>query len=195
MTNGRTRTNLALVLLVCSGLTARARGEDVAPAGARQCGVELDLLPLALSAADGEMGGSLQLWAGRGRSRLRVVGARIHFPDGMTDEPFRDRETTAVAAIWDRSVRPGFRGPWVALGAEAWWNEIGSTAGPERASWNEWRATAGAGWVFRAWRGLTLNPWGGVHVRLNDPEVVLHGRAYVPARLQAEVSLKLGWTF
>jgi hypothetical protein len=190
----RAMRSAVAVLLVLSGLATRARGEDIAAAAGKR-GVEVDLLPVALSAADGELGGSLQVWAGRGRSRLRVLGACIHFPDGMTDEPFRDRETTAVAVIWDRFFRPRFHGPWVAAGAEAWWNEIGSNAGPQRADWTEWVATAGAGWVFPVWRGLTVNPWGAVHVRLNDPDVVLYGRAYEPARLQAEISLKVGWTF
>ena len=45
------------------------------------------------------------------------------------------------------------------------------------------------------WRGLTLNPWGAAHVRLNDPDIVLYGEAYEPNRFQAELSLKVGWTF
>jgi hypothetical protein len=186
----------AVVLAACAAHAVTARAADASPSEARwRFGVEVDLLPIVLSAAAGEPGLSLQLWAGRGRQRLRAVGALIHFPDRLTDEPFRDRETTVLALIYDRFFRDRFQGPWLGAGAEAWQSEIGSAAGPDRAEWTEWVATAGGGWVFSVWRGLTLNPWGAAHVRLNDPEVALHGEAYHPPRLLAEVSLKVGWAF
>lgn len=88
-------------------------------------GVEVDLLPTAASALDGEPGGALQFWAGDGRNRFRLVGAWMHYPDSLTSSPFEDRRNATVALLYDRFFQDGFRGPWVAIGAEFWWSSIG----------------------------------------------------------------------
>jgi hypothetical protein len=158
-------------------------------------GVEVDLLPTVASAIDGELGGSLQVWAGRGRNRLRLVGAALHYPDGLTDAPFADRQSTVAALLYDRFFQDGFRGPWVAVGLEYWWSSIGLEAGGARGTWSTPVATAGAGWVFPVWRGLYLNPWGAVHLPFDTGAVQVGGATYQPRAVEAEVSLKVGWSF
>jgi hypothetical protein len=185
----------ALVLAAVAVGPARAAGD--APAGAPLAvGVELDLLPVALSAIDGQVGGGANVWIGRDRVRLRAVGAYIAFPPGaLTPSGFEDRELTVAAGIVDVFLQPGFEGPWAGAGLERWWSRSGSPAGPGTASWSSWVATLGGGFVWKVWRGLYLNPWAAGHLLLSEPEVMLYGATWKPARLSAEVSLKLGWQF
>jgi hypothetical protein len=156
-------------------------------------GVEVDLLPIVASAAAGELGGSLQLWAGAGRNRLRVVGAHLHYPDAFVSSPFAAQESSVAAVLYDRFFRAGFTGPWVAAGAEYWWSRIGLESGGARSGSTTPVLTAGAGWVFPAWRGLYLNPWGAVHASLDTSPVAVGGERFHPRALAAELSLKVGW--
>ena len=148
-----------------------------------------------LSAVGGEAGGALQLWGGRGRDRLRLVGAHLAFPDALTAAPFRDRRLTVVALLYDRFFANGFHGPWVGGGLEAWWNRIASDRGPGTEDWRTGVATLGGGWVLPVWRGLYLNPWAAIHVPLARPRIELYGERFDPGAVAAELSLKLGWMF
>jgi len=194
MTVHETRSRLfPLRLVAAAALLAGATpasAVDLRPDGA---GVEVDLLPVAASALAREAGGSLQAWAGVGRNRLRLVGAHLHHPNGLTAAPFADRSTTVAALIYDRFFREGFAGPWVAAGAEYWWSEVGLRGGAARGSWSTPVATVGAGWVFPMWKGLYLNPWAAAHVPFSTRSVTVGTESYGPRALEAEVSLKLGW--
>jgi len=186
------------VLLVATAARAEgaaAEGGDVTPSDRTAIGLEVDLLPTVTSAIDGEPGGALQVWAGIGRNRLRLVGARLHYPDGLTSAPFADQRSTVVAFLYDRFFMDGFRGPWAAVGFEYWWSSVGLRAGTERGTWSTPVATAGAGWVFPVWRGLYLNPWGAVHLPFDTVPVKVGGAGYEPRAVEAEVSLKVGWSF
>jgi hypothetical protein len=182
-----------VVAALAAALPARGAPDPLTDPRRDVVGVELDILPVAISAADGEVGGALQLWAGRGRSRVRLVTAILHFPDSLTDAPFRDRDLTVLALIYDRFFRDGFRGPWIGGGVEVWWTDIGTELGPERRERVNPVATLGAGWVFPIWRGLYLNPWAAGHVLLGNPDIELRGERFRPSRLEAELSLKIGW--
>ncbi|HEY6006010.1 MAG TPA: hypothetical protein VIV57_24230 [Anaeromyxobacter sp.] len=190
------RSPAALLLAVPLAFASTARaGSPPADAPARDAvGAEIDLLPAALSAADGEAGGAFQLWAGRGRNRLRLVTALVHFPDALTDAPFRDRDLTVAALICDRFFRDGFRGPWLGAGLELWWTGIGTELGPGRRERANPVATAGGGWVFPIWRGLYLNPWAAGHLVLGNREIRLPAATYRMRAVEGEVSLKVGWT-
>jgi hypothetical protein len=181
----------ALVYLAGTLVTARpAAALDLRPEAA---GIEMDLLPIVASAAAGEAGGALQLWAGNGRNRLRVVGAQLHYPEAVTPSPFADRSSTVVAVLYDRFFREGFQGPWVAAGLEYWWCRIGLAASAETGTWNTPVTTLGAGWVFPVWRGLYLNPWAAAHAPFDTGSVDVGGEPYHPRAVEAEVSLKIGW--
>jgi hypothetical protein len=166
----------------------------VLASGLDAVGVEVDLLPTVASAIDGELGGALQLWVRRGHDRVRLVGAYLHYPDALTAAPFADRQNTAVALIYDRLLKAEDRGPWIGAGLEYWWSSIGLRDGPDRGSWEGPVATAGAGWIFPVWRGLYLNPWGAVHVPLTGGTVAVGAERYEPKAIEAEVSLKIGWS-
>jgi hypothetical protein len=186
------RAALLLVIPLAVASTAGAEAPAVGPAH-DAVGLELDLLPTALSAAAGEAGGAFQLWAGCGRDRLRLVTALIHFPNGLTDAPFRDRELTVAALIWDRFFRDGFRGPWIGGGLELWWTGVGTELGPGRRERANPVATAGGGWVFPVWRGLYVNPWAAGHLVLGGRSIELPGANYRMRAVEGEVSLKVGW--
>jgi hypothetical protein len=172
----------------------RSKAEDLVPGGSRVAiGGEIDLLPVVLSAADGQLGGGVNVWIGRDRVRLRAVGTYIAFPPGaLTPSGFEDRQLTVAAGIVDVFFRPGFSGPWLGAGLEHWWNRIASPAGPGTASWSSGVVTLGAGYVWKFWRGVYLNPWGAGHLLLSRPEVTLYGVTWKPQALAGEVSLKIG---
>jgi len=178
-------------------LASRAAADDAgtAPdAGRLALGLEIDLLPTVVSAAAGEVGAGGNVWVGRDRLRLRMVGARMVFPDGFqTPAGFQGRELIVAAGIVDVFLLPRFAGPWIGAGLEHWWNRIGSTAGPDTAEWRSYVLTAGAGWSWKFWGDLYLNPWAAGHVLLSRPTVTLDGNTWKPAAVAWEVSLKLGW--
>ncbi len=186
----------ALLLLLALPLSLPARALAPPDSPVRDAvGAEVDLLPYALSAWDDEVGRGLQLWAGRDRNRVRLVTTVIHFPDALTASPFRDRDLTAMALVWDRFLRFGFRGPWVGAGAEVWWTDLGIDLGPARRERVNPVATVGAGWVFPVWRGLYLNPWAAGHVVLGNRTIEIAGERYRMRQVEGEVSLKIGWTY
>lgn len=158
-------------------------------------GAEVDLLPPVLSATQGALGASGQLWAGTGHFRLRLVGAHLRLPDSLAGVAagFHGQETTVAALLLDGFFLDRFEGPWLGAGFEFWWSSVGSTAGPLRASWNVPVLTAGGGYVFTIWGDLYLNPWAAVHWTTSPREVDLVGLMYSPRRFSAEVSLKVGW--
>jgi hypothetical protein len=185
------------VVLLASLLLGRARAADAPPPTSRAAfGAEVDLLPVVLSAVEGQLGGGINVWAGRDRVRLRAVGTYLAFPEGaLTPSGFQDRRLTVAAGIVDVFFQPGFSGPWLGTGLEYWWNEIASPAGPGTASWSSWVVTLGGGFVWKFWRGVYLNPWAAGHLLLSQPEVSLHGATWKPQRLTGEVSLKVGCQF
>jgi hypothetical protein len=187
---------LTAAFLTAIAAVAPAQAGEGATPEATAVGAEIDLLPTVLSAADGRLGGGANVWAGRGRVRLRAVGTFIAFPPGaLTPSGFEDRELVVAAGIVDVFLRPGFSGPWLGAGFERWWNRIGSPAGPDTASWTSWVATLGGGYVWKFWRGVYLNPWAAGHLLLSEPAVTLYGATWKPTRLSGELSLKIGWQF
>jgi hypothetical protein len=184
-------------LVLATIVHGQARGaDDAASAPRTAAGVEIDLLPIVLSAAAGRLGGGANVWVGRGHVRVRAVGTYVAFPPGaLTPSGFEDRELAVAAGIVDVFLRPELEGPWVGAGLERWWNRIASPAGPGTARWTSWVATLGGGYVWTVWRSLYLNPWAAGHLLLSEPEVNLHGATWKPAKLAGEVSLKVGWQF
>jgi len=185
----------ATLALACAALAA-----PVAAAGQGRkqvaSGLELDLLPVVLSAVDGEPGIGGSVWIGTDRMRLRAVGAAISFPPGtFTPSGFENRKLAVAAGIVDYFFRPRFAGPWIGAGFEYWWNRIGSPSGPDTADWSSWVFTVGGGYVWKIWGELYLNPWVGGHLLLSRPAVTLYGATWPPSLFSAEVSLKIGWSF
>jgi hypothetical protein len=83
----------------------------------------------------------------------------------------------------------------VGAGAEYWWSSVGHSGTAARSEWSSPVLTAGAGYVWRFWRGLYLNPWGAVHWTARGSTASIAGDEWTPRRVSAEVSLKVGWTF
>jgi hypothetical protein len=183
-----------LAAVLSAAVPARGAEDPLTDPFRHLVGGELDLLPVVISAADGELGAGFHLWGGRGLTRVRLVTAVVYFPDALTDAPFRDRELTAFGVLYDRFFRPGFRGPFVGGGAELWWTEVGTDLGPQRRERVNPVATLGAGWVYPVWRGLYLCPSATGHVLLGETEIELGGERLQSPRFVPEASLRIGWT-
>ena len=151
---------------------------------------ELDVLPYAT----GGWYGSLA-W-GAGTWRLRGVLAEVHPPEAFEPSGWGAGRTRAAALLVDHFLRPGFQGPWVGTGLECWQERMRRSDRPEAVTLQTLQATLGAGWVFRLGDQLTINPWLAVHGRVaGDSQAVTQNRICKPNPIQAEASLKLGWTW
>jgi hypothetical protein len=158
-------------------------------------GFNLDLLPTALSAANGRLGYAPQVWLGIGHARIRFVGAHLEPPNAFAFAPsgFRNFKTTAFASILDYTLGPHFDGVWLGSGFEIWQNSIEHDGVTGTARWTSTVFTVGAGYIWRFAGNFFLDPWVGAHVVLNPQTVSIGTSDYKPFPLQGELSLKLGW--
>jgi len=157
-------------------------------------GATVDLLPIALSASVGQLGASGQVWVGVDHVRLRLVGARIAFPDWLAGKDgFQDQRTLVGALLVDYVAGAHFDGWWLGTGFEFWHSSIGhADEGDMRVSWNTPVWTLGGGYIVPVRGNFYVEPWAAGHVALTDPAPAIDARTYHPERLNAEVSLKLG---
>ena len=158
-------------------------------------GLNLDLLPTVLSAANGKVGYAPQVWLAVDHARVRFVGAHLEPPDAFAFAPagFRHPSTTALATILDYTFGPRFDRWWVGSGFEVWEQSIEHDGVAGVARWTSVVFTVGGGYIWRFAGDLFVDPWVGAHAVLNPQEVSLGTFEYRPFPLQAEVSVKLGW--
>lgn len=176
------------ILLLIAGLTGPDLGAQASPEPLRSS-TEVDVLPVATGGWYGSLG------AGRGRWRARLVAAEVHVPDRFAPKGWEDGRTRAVALLVDRAFRAEGSGFWVGGGLECWEERLRPAGGSDHAQLRSLQATLGCGWVIPLGRGFHLNPWLAVHQRVGgDREAVVAGQACRPRSLQAEASLKVGWT-
>jgi hypothetical protein len=173
---------------------AQAPGERARPMA---LGVQLDLLPTALSAANGKAGYAPQVWLGIGHARIRLVSAHLEPPDAFAFAPkgFRHPTVTVLAAILDYTFGARFDGAWICSGVEVWQRSIQHRDVEGTARWSSTVFTAGGGYIWRFAGDFYLDPWAGVHFILDPHAVSLAGHRYRPGPVQAEASLKVGWFF
>lgn len=151
---------------------------------------EVDLLPIATG------GWYASAAAGRGLRRARLAAAEVHIPDAFAPSGWNDAQTQAQAFLVDRFFRPGFTGPWIGGGLEHWDERLQRRHSREQIRLDSLQATLGAGWAFPLGKGFTVNPWLAVHQRIaGDREVSVGQATCRPKALQAEASIKLGYTF
>jgi hypothetical protein len=185
---------IALLCLVSILLTARASVGQYDPTieegrGTRW-GVELDPLPYVYG------GWYLGAWLGYDQVRLRLVRAEAEIPDFLVDDPFADQEVRAFALLGDWFFHEGFVGPWLSGGLEIWDGTIGLQDSPFSKEYDNIMLTLGAGYAWPIWRGLHLDPWIALHVKIaGDDEVVVDRQTFEPQTLLPEGSIKLGWSF
>ena len=160
-------------------------------------GFNLDLLPTALSAANGKFGFAPQVWLGTGHARVRFVGAHLEPPDAFAFAPsgFRHPTTTVFASILDYTFGSRFDGVWIGSGFEIWQSTIEHEGVSGIARWSSTVFTVGGGYIWRFAGDFFLDPWAGAHAVLNPQTVSLGGFDYEAPSVQAEVSLKIGWFF
>lgn len=176
-------TRIAKSLLLLSGLSLGAQDSLT-------WATEVDLLPVATG------GWYASIAAGRHTWRLRAVAAEVNVPDAFAPEGWRGASTRAQALLLDRFFRSTFTGPWIGAGLECWDEALEWKQGPQRVRLKSLQATLGAGWVFPIGRGFCVNPWLAVHQRISGDRSATQGPAECrPGPLQAEASIKIGYSF
>jgi hypothetical protein len=97
-------------------------------------GLQFDLFPTVVSAANGELGYAPQVWLGIDRIRLRLIGAHLEPPDSFAfSDGFIHPKTTVFAAVFDYTFGDHFDGFWVSAGFESWQRSIEHEDAPGRA--------------------------------------------------------------
>lgn len=159
-------------------------------------GVAIDLLPPIMSATTSKFGYSAQLWYGNKKIRIRGVIAGFTMPDKlMGNDDFTNLKTTATALIFDYFLKNNFKGWWFGAGTEMWCNKINPKADNQNYAFKDYVATAGSGYIFKVYRNFYVEPWGAMHLVLNNEKVSVKNTEYKTKRFQGEVSLKVGWHF
>lgn len=157
-------------------------------------GVQLDLFPTIVSAANGKLGYAPQIWLGIDHVRLRLIGAHLEPPDAFAfDEDFEDPTTTVFAAVVDYTFGERFDGWWVTSGFEVWERTIRHEESGGTAAWTSIVGTLGGGYIWRFAGDFYVDPWVGVHATLNPEEVHADGFDYEPPAIAANASVKIGW--
>jgi hypothetical protein len=158
-------------------------------------GFNIDLLPTALSAANGKVGYAPQVWIGVGHARLRFVGAHLEPPKAFAFAPngFHTPTTTVFASIIDYTFGSHFDGWWIGSGFEIWQSSIQHDAVAETARWSSTVFTVGGGHIWRVAGNFFLDAWAGAHAVQNPQTISLGPFQYDPFPLQAEASMKAGW--
>jgi hypothetical protein len=161
----------------------------------------VDLLPVVLSASAGELGLSGQVWAGFDHVRWRLVGARLALPNWLAaKDGFQDQTTTVLAGIVDYVWGDHFDRWWLGAGLEYWHSSIAHEDVPgRRVAWDAGIATVGGGYIWPllgdADVRFYIEPWAAAHLRWTPAHPTLEGHDHTPARVNGEVSLKLGVFF
>jgi hypothetical protein len=195
----RTIPSLCLAsLFAASEVAASSEGApENPPRSARAIGLTVDLLPIALSASAGQLGASGQVWAGLTHARLRLVAARIAFPDWLAGKDGFEQQRTSVGAVLvDYVFGDHFDKWWLGSGFEYWHSSIGHRDFADaRTSWNTPVWTLGGGYIAPIVGNFCIEPWAAGHVAVTDASPSIGGQTYRPQRVNGEVSLKLGVFF
>ncbi|MBC36192.1 MAG: hypothetical protein CL663_09145 [Bacteroidetes bacterium] len=159
-------------------------------------GVAVDLLPIVMSATQGKLGYSAQLWYGYKHIRFRGLIAGFTMPDKlMGNDDFTNLETTATAVIIDYFPQKDFKGWWFGASFEMWNNSITSKIDDSSHDFNNYVATASLGYIVPVYKKFYIEPWGAFHYVLNNEKVSVGNTEYKTKKFQAEISIKVGLKF
>ena len=158
-------------------------------------GFNIDLFPIIASATQKQFGFAGQLQLAIDRVQFRLVGAKLrNFPFFLKDD-FEDYDTVVLAFLLDFFFREDLSGFWITSGFEIWFNEIGNSNTTSRADWSNAVWTLGGGYVWRIGPHFFINPWIGMHVRMNNQAIELGGQIFQPSWVVGNGSIKLGAYF
>jgi hypothetical protein len=179
--------SMPLVLLL-SFLTSS--GQKTAATNSFTGGIEADVLPFITG------GYYMSAWGGYKHVRYRVIIADVNTPQFLLPDNFSNNEIEAFALIADYFFQRGFRGCWIGTGLEWWKGRIEARDTSAAGTYTSYMYTIGSGYVWNVYRGLYLNPWAGIHLKIGGDHTAHVGAAdYTPPFLTPEISVKLGWRF
>ncbi|MFN7951291.1 MAG: hypothetical protein U0610_06170 [bacterium] len=157
-------------------------------------GVQLDLFPTIVSAANGKLGYAPQIWIGIDHLRLRLIGAHLEPPDAFAfDDDFEDPTSTVLAAVVDYTFGERFDGWWLSGGFEVWERTVRHEGSRDELAWTSIIGTIGGGYIWRFAGDFYVDPWLGVHATLNPETIEGAGFEYEPPAVVANASVKIGW--
>ena len=184
---------LIFTFLACMAASSAGFGDEQRRTA---LGFTFDFLPTALSASTGNIGYSYQTWAGIDHVRVRLVGAQIYMPDGLTgSKSFDSHSMTVAAGIIDYVFGERFDGAWIGTGVELWQNRIRCKSSGAQSEWTNQVLTVGGGYIYRVKGNFYVEPWCAAHYIMNQRAVRDGSASYTPQRISAEVSLKAGYFF
>ena len=176
------------ILMLLLSVTSFGQKDSVYPSFT--AGVEADVLPFITG------GYYMSVWGGYKHVRYRVVLAKVISPSFLIPDNFSNNEIEAYAFLVDYFFCRDFRGWWLGTGLEQWNGQIEAQEGPATGHYTNYLYTVGGGYVWPIYRGLYLNPWAGIHLRIGgDHSAHVGNLEYTTPFFTPEVSLKVGWHF
>ena len=159
-------------------------------------GYNLDLFPTVISASAGHFGIAAQAWAGIDHVKVRIVGARMAFPDStIGNSAFSGYELSVAAVIMDYVFGEGFSGFWIGTGIEQWQNSITHDQSGAETRWSNVVMTFGGGYIWKVFGNLFVEPWAGIHYITNPHTVETGADRFEQKEFQASASVKIGYFF
>jgi len=154
-------------------------------------GFEIDVVPYITG------GYYASAWLGfrKSRQRIRPVFALVNVPDFLTADGINKKTIQVYGIMTDYFFKSGFEKFWISTGIEYWDGEMENEL-TQKAPFNKWIFTFGAGYVWKFYKNFYLTPWIAGNFRIAGDETVQIGDTTIKLAIVApEVSLKLGWHF
>lgn len=138
-------------------------------------------------------------WFGKNGLRARAVVAKATYPDYLNQEGF----TNLTSRFYEIEIdyyfskkRNNFRGFWYALGAGYTQQSIENATSKESEAIDLIDLHTGVGYAISIYKGLYINPWLGIDLHLNAPNVVNVGNdVWNPRKIDPVLGTKIGYSF
>ncbi len=152
-------------------------------------GTELDALPFISG------GYYSSIWIGIENFRIRPVITETEIPSFAVAKGFENHELNVKAIIFDYCFGDNFDEWWIGVGYENWDNNIRSKKSSVTKQFSNNILTIGAGYIYKFWGNLYVNPWVALHYLTNNREVKIADEVLKNSVLTPEISLKIGYNF
>lgn len=172
---------IAITILFCNSLYSAENKFGI--------GTELDALPFISG------GYYSSIWLGFDKIRIRPVITETEIPSFAVAKGFENHELKVKAIIFDYCFGDKFDEWWIGIGYENWDNNIKSKKSSLTKQFSNNIITIGAGYIYKFWGNLYVNPWVAVHYLADNHEIKIADEVLKNSVLTPEISLKIGYNF
>ncbi len=180
---------LFLILLIFVSINLFAQQENEREI---KVGIETNILPFFYNGYHGS------LWVGKNGYRARLVAAKADYPKNTVPDGFRKMTLSFYEIEFDiffGDKKTEFLGWWLATGIGQTNHQVTTLINDLTENVNTIDIHIGIGYTFNLWKGLTVNPWGGLAWHTNFPnEITVGSEVWEPKSISPVGGLKIGYT-